>query len=157
MPAVGPVAEHEVEAARGPDAQDNQPLAYYNDRARRSELAKYTVDGLRTLLAGDPQAVLVARDGAGLIGSASAGTTRERSGSLCSAPIRGRVAGASAPRCGGARSGRSSVPARAQDLVRFQTDNVESGSVLERAGFRASPRSRTTGTGRTTTCGSVPG
>src|SRR2546425_1265648 len=41
---------------------------YYNERAIDTELAKYTVDALRALVARDSQAILVARDGRDVIG-----------------------------------------------------------------------------------------
>ena len=67
-PIVGPVATHEVDALAALMRDTIQPLMYYNERARRAELARYTADGLRALIAVDPQAVLVARDVTGLIG-----------------------------------------------------------------------------------------
>src|ERR1019366_1845462 len=66
--AIGPIAEHEIDALAALMRDTIQPLAYYNERARRAELAKYTTDELRSLVAEDPQAVLVARDSSGLLG-----------------------------------------------------------------------------------------
>ena len=68
QPSVGPAAAHETAAVAVLMLDTIQALTYYNDRAIRAELEKYNATGLRTLLEGDPQAVLVARDHLGLIG-----------------------------------------------------------------------------------------
>ena len=81
MPAIGPITEHELDALVALMRDTIQPLAYYNGPARRAELAKYTVDGIRSLVAGDPQTVLVARDSGGLIGFC---VSRFDDGTICS-------------------------------------------------------------------------
>jgi ribosomal protein S18 acetylase RimI-like enzyme len=47
-----------------------RPLHYYNDRARREELRKYTPDGLLALVKDDPDSVLVAERSSLLLGFA---------------------------------------------------------------------------------------
>lgn len=46
------------------------PLSYYNERARREELAKYNADKLISMIAGDADAVLLAEAGNRLLGFA---------------------------------------------------------------------------------------
>jgi ribosomal protein S18 acetylase RimI-like enzyme len=113
-----------------------QPLACYNDRARRAELARYTADGLRALVAADPQAVLVARDRTGLIGFC---VSRYDDGTIWLSWF------GTASRARGQGVGASLLAALAETLPSRQahkvwcdsrTDNVESNSVLERVGFR---------------------
>lgn len=135
-PAVGPVAEHEIDALVALMHDTIQPLRYYNERARRAELAKYSADGLRSLVAEDPQAVLVARDSTGLIGFC---VSRCDDGTIWLAwfgtdsRARGRGVGASL-----LAALATTLPSRHAHKIwcDTRTDNVQSQSVLERAGFR---------------------
>lgn len=113
-----------------------RPLACYNELARRAELAKYTADGLRSLVAGDPQAVLVARDGTGLIGFC---VSRYDDGTIWLSWF------GTAARARGQGVGTSLLAALASTLLSrhahkiwcdSRVDNAESNSVLGRAGFR---------------------
>lgn len=134
--AVGPVAAHELDALATLMRDTIEPLAYYNERARRAELAKYAADALRALVAGDPQAVLVARDGTGLVGFC---ISRFDDGTIwlswfgTAAHARGRGIGAALLAALG-----ETLPARHAHKVwcDSRVDNVESRSVLERAGFQ---------------------
>ena len=134
--AVGPIAEHEVDAVAALMRDTIEPLACYNERARRAELARYAADGLRALVAGDPQAVLVARDRSGLIGFC---VSRFDDGTIwlswfgTAARARGRGVGASL-----LAALALTLPSRHAHKVwcDSRTDNRESLSVLERAGFR---------------------
>ena len=113
-----------------------QPLAYYNDRARRAELAKYSADGLRALVAEDPQAVLVARNRNGLIGFC---VSRYDDGTIwlswfgTDARARGRGVGASL-----LAALAKTLPSRHAHKVWCDSRvyNTQSQSVLARAGFR---------------------
>jgi ribosomal protein S18 acetylase RimI-like enzyme len=113
-----------------------QPLVYYNERARRAELAKYTADALRALVAEDPQAVLVARDGTGLAGFC---ISRFDDGTIwlswfgTDVRARGRGVGASL-----LATLAATLPSRHAHKIwcDTRTDNVQSQSVLGRAGFR---------------------
>jgi ribosomal protein S18 acetylase RimI-like enzyme len=136
MPAIGPIAEHEVDALAGLMRDTIEPLAYYNERARRAELARYAAEGLHSLVAADPQAVLVARDGSGLIGFC---VSRFDDGTIWLSWF------GTAARARGRGVGTSLLAALATTLSSRQAhkiwcdsrvDNKESRSVLERAGFR---------------------
>jgi ribosomal protein S18 acetylase RimI-like enzyme len=136
MPAIGPVAEHDVDAVAALMRDTIQPLACYNERARRAELARYTADGLRSLVAEDPQAVLVARDGSALIGFC---VSRFDDGTIwlswfgTAARARGRGVGSSL-----LAALAKTLPSRHAHKIwcDSRVDNTESRSVLERAGFR---------------------
>jgi ribosomal protein S18 acetylase RimI-like enzyme len=112
-----------------------QPLTYYNERAIRAELAKYTADALRSLVAADPQAVLVARDSGGPIGFC---VSRFDDGTIwlswfgTAARARGRGVGASL-----LAALAKTLPSRHahKTWCDSRVDNKESNSVLERAGF----------------------
>ena len=113
-----------------------EPLAYYNERARRAELAKYSADGLRSLIANDPQAVLVARDSSGPVGFC---VSRFDDGTVwlswfgTDSRVRGRGVGAAL-----LAALAMTLPSRHARKIwcDSRTDNKESKSVLERAGFR---------------------
>lgn len=134
-PAVGPIAVHEVDALVALMRDTIQPLSYYNERARRAELAKYSADGLRSLVAEDPQAVLVARDRTGLIGFC---VSRHDDGTLwlawfgTASRARGRGVGASL-----LAALAKTLPSRHAHKIwcDSRVDNTQSQSVLERAGF----------------------
>lgn len=134
-PAVGPIAVHEVDALAALMRDTIQPLSYYNERARRAELAKYSADGLRSLVAEDPQAVLVARDRTGLIGFC---VSRHDDGTLwlswfgTASRARGRGVGASL-----LAALAKTLPSRHAHKIwcDSRVDNTQSQSVLERAGF----------------------
>jgi len=135
-PAVAPIASHEIDALARLMRDTIEPLAYYNERARRAELAKYTADGLRALAAADPQAVLVARDGTAMVGFC---VSRFDDGTIwllwfgTAVHARGRGVGAAL-----LAALAATLPSRQAHKVwcDSRTDNVESKSVLERAGFR---------------------
>jgi ribosomal protein S18 acetylase RimI-like enzyme len=136
MPAIGPVAEHEIDALAALMHDTIQPLAYYNERALRAELAKYTAKELRSLVADDAQAVLVARDSGGLIGFC---VSRFDDGTIwlswfgTAALARGRGVGASL-----LAALANTLPSRHAHKIwcDSRVANKESKSVLERAGFR---------------------
>src|ERR1017187_3552420 len=133
--AIGPIAEHEVDALAALMKDTIQPRACYNERARRAELAKYTADGLRSVVAADPQAVLVARDSSGLIGfcvSCYDDGTIWLSWFGTAARARGRGIGSSL-----LAALAKTLPSRYAHKIwcDSRVDNKESQSVLERAGF----------------------
>lgn len=113
-----------------------EPLTYYNAPAIASELTKYSAAGLRALLAGDPQAVLVARDGSELVGFC---VSRFDDGTIwlswfgTAAHARGRGIGTAL-----ITALKNRLPSRNAHKIwcDSRTENVESQSVLERAGFR---------------------
>lgn len=113
-----------------------EPLTFYNDRARRAELARYTADGLRALHAADPHAVLVARDGGALVGFC---VSRFDDGTIwlswfgTAAHARGRGIGAAL-----LAALAQTLPARHAHKIwcDSRVENARSASVLERAGFR---------------------
>jgi ribosomal protein S18 acetylase RimI-like enzyme len=135
-PEIGPAQDHEIDALVALMRDTIEPLAYYNEPARKAELAKYTAEGLRELVALAPQNVLVARDGSGLTGFCVShfddgtvwlawfGTKRG---------ARGRGIGASLL----AALART-LPSRHAHKIwcDSRVDNTESRSVLERAGYR---------------------
>jgi ribosomal protein S18 acetylase RimI-like enzyme len=135
-PTIGAVAEHEIEAVASLMRGTIQPLAYYNEQARRVELAKYTADTLRSLIADDPQAVLVARDGAELIGFC---VSRFDDGTVWldwfGTDVRARSRGVGASLLVALTK---TLPSRNAHKIwcDSRTDNATSKSVLERAGYR---------------------
>lgn len=136
MPAVGPIADHEMDALVALMHDTIQPLRYYNERARRAELAKYPAHALRALVAEDPQAVLVARNDSGLTGFC---VSRFDDGTIwlswfgTDARARGRGVGASL-------LAALALTLRSRHAHKIwcdtRTDNTPSQSVLARAGFR---------------------
>ena len=135
-PTVGPIEHHDIDALAGLMRDTIQPLAYYNARARRAELARYTADGLRALIVDDPQAVLVARDATGLIGFC---VSRRDDGTIWlswfGTAVRARGQGVGAALLAALAT---TLPSRHAHKIwcDSRTDNTESRSVLERAGFR---------------------
>jgi len=135
-PAIGPVAARELDALAALMRETIEPLPYYNERAKRSEYAKYSAAGLRALRADDPQAVLVAREGGALVGFC---VSRWDDGTVwlswfgTAAHARGRGIGASL-----LAALAITLPARNAHKIwcDSRVDNTESQSVLERAGFR---------------------
>jgi ribosomal protein S18 acetylase RimI-like enzyme len=135
-PAVGPAKAHELGALAALMRETIEPLAYYNERARRAEVAKYSADALRALMTGDPQGLLVARDDTGLVGFC---VSRFDDGTIwlswfgTAAHARGRGVGAAL-----LAALAQTLPARHAHKIwcDSRTDNVESRTVLERAGFR---------------------
>lgn len=133
---VGPVAEGDVEAVASLMRETIQPLTYYNERARRAELEKYTAEALRSMIAADAQAVLVARDGAALVGFC---VSRVDDGTIwlswfgTAARARGRGIGAAL-----LVALAATLPSRKAHKIwcDSRVDNVESKTVLERSGFR---------------------
>lgn len=133
---VRPVEDGEIDAVAALMRATIEPLTYYNAPAIASELAKYSADGLRALLAGDPHAILVARDGRDLIGFC---VSRFDDGTIwlswfgTAAHARGRGVAAAL-----IAALKATLPARGAHKIwcDSRTDNVESRSVLERAGFR---------------------
>lgn len=136
LPSIGPVEERELDALAALIDDTIRPLAYYNERARGAELARYTAAGLRALVAGDPQAVLVARDAGGLTGFC---VSRFDDGTIwlswfgTAARARGHGIGAALL---AALAG--TLPSRDAHKIwcDSRVDNAESNSVLERFGFR---------------------
>jgi ribosomal protein S18 acetylase RimI-like enzyme len=133
--AIGPVAEHEVDALVSLMRDTIQPLAYYNERARHAELEKYTARALRALADADRHAVLVAREASGLVGFC---VSRFDDGTIwlswfgTAAHVRGRGIGAALL----AALTESLAQRHAHKIwCDSRTDNVESRAVLERAGF----------------------
>lgn len=112
-----------------------EPLTYYNERAIRAELTKYTSATLRALAADDPHALIVARDETGLTGFC---VSRFDDGTIwlswfgTAARARGRGIGAALL---AALAG--TLPSRGAHKIwcDSRTDNAESKSVLERAGY----------------------
>ena len=112
------------------------PLSYYNESAIRAELAKYTPDELRRRVAGDPHGALVAREGDRLVGYC---VSRFDSGTIyldwygTDQRARGRGIGAAL-----LAALAATLPSRRAHKIwcDSRTDNTESNSVLERAGFR---------------------
>ena len=135
-PAAGPASGDELAALAELMRETIQALTYYNDRAIAAELVKYNADGLRALFAGDPHAILVARDDTGLIGFC---VSRFDDGTIwlswfgTAAGARGRGVGAAL-----LAALMDTLPSRHAHKIwcDSRTDNVESKSVLERAGFR---------------------
>lgn len=134
--ATGAVAVHEIDALAALMRDTIQPLAYYNDRAIRAELGKYTADRLRSLIAEDPHAILVARDISGLVGFC---VSRFDDGTIWLSWF-GTASRARGRGIGGAllASLAGTLPARHAHKIwcDSRTDNKESKSVLERAGYR---------------------
>jgi ribosomal protein S18 acetylase RimI-like enzyme len=136
MPTIGPVAEHDVDAVAALMRDVIEPLAYYNERAQRAELEKFTADRLRALVAEDSLGVLVAHDSSGLIGFC---VSRFDDGTIwlswfgTAARARGRGIGASL-----LAALAKTLPSRHAHKIwcDSRVDNTESKSVLERAGFR---------------------
>ena len=134
-PRIGPIAAHEVDALAALMREIIEPLAYYNAPAIRSELTKYSAAALRELVAGDAQAILVARDGTDLVGFC---VTRFDDGTIwlswfgTAVRARGRGIGAAL-----IAALKATLPSRDAHKIwcDSRTDNVESASVLERAGF----------------------
>jgi ribosomal protein S18 acetylase RimI-like enzyme len=136
LPSVGAIAEHEIGALAALMRETIEPLAYYNDRAIRAELIKYTPATLRALATDDPHALIVARDATGLIGFC---VSRFDDGTVWLSWF------GTAPRARGRGVGASLLAALADTLPSrhahkiwcdSRTDNKESRSVLSRAGYR---------------------
>lgn len=134
--AIGPATELEIDALAELMRATIEPLTYYNAEARRAELVKYNAAALRALAADDPQAVLVARDQADLIGFC---VSRYDDGTIWLSWF------GTAARARGRGTGAALLAALANTLAArhahkiwcdSRTDNTESRSVLERAGFR---------------------
>ncbi|MFA6167995.1 MAG: GNAT family N-acetyltransferase [Gemmatimonadaceae bacterium] len=136
MPTISPVAEPEYAALAALMRDTIQPLSFYNARARRAELARYTADGLRALVAEDAQSVLVARDGDALVGFC---VSRFDDGTVWLSWF------GTAERARGRGIGAALLAALAETLPSrhahkiwcdSRVENTRSASVLERAGFR---------------------
>jgi hypothetical protein len=65
---IGPMIEAEAEALSILFRRIVDSLPYYNDVAKRAEIAKYSSELLRESVAKNPNSVLVARDGHELVG-----------------------------------------------------------------------------------------
>ena len=135
LPSIGPIADHEIDALAALMRETIEPLRYYNDRAIRAELAKYTPAALLALGAGDPHAIIVARDATGLTGFC---ISRFDDGTVwlswfgTAARARDRGIGAAL-----LASLARTLPARGAHKIwcDSRTDNAESKSVLARAGY----------------------
>jgi len=134
--SIGPVAAHEIAALAALMRATIQPLAIYNERAIRAELVKYTPENLRALAAADPHAIIVGRDKDGLTGFC---VSRFDDGTVwlswfgAAARARGRGVGAAL-----LAALADTLPSRGAHKIwcDSRTDNAESKSVLERAGYR---------------------
>lgn len=132
---IGPVAAHEMDALATLMRDTIQPLVYYNEMAIRAELIKYTAEKLRARAAGDPHAVIVARDEAGLTGFC---VSRFDDGTVwldwfgTASRARGRGIGAAL-----LAALAATLPSRNAHKIwcDSRTDNKESKSALERAGY----------------------
>jgi RimJ/RimL family protein N-acetyltransferase len=135
-PAIGPVADHEIEPLVALMRETIQRLTYYNEPAIRAEFAKYTAKNVRSRASGDSQSVIVARDDSGLIGFC---VSRFDDGTVwldwfgTELRARGRGIGASL-----LAALADTLPSRNAHKIwcDSRTDNKESRSVLERAGYR---------------------
>ena len=146
--AIGPAKDHEIDALAALMRATIEPLTYYNDQARRSEIAKYDAAALRALAAGDPQAVLVARDNTRDNTRDDTGDDTDIIGFCVSRYDDGTIWLSwfgTATRARGRGVGAALLAALAQTLPSrnahkiwcdSRTDNTESRSALERAGFR---------------------
>ncbi len=134
--AVGPATDGEIDALAVLMRKTIADVPYYNDQAKRAEFAKYDTEALRAITASDPRAVLVARDEHGLIGfcvSRFDDATIWLSWFGTAAHARGRGIG------GALLSAlAATLPSRGAHKIwcDCRTDNVESISALERAGFQ---------------------
>lgn len=136
LPAIRPIEDDECDSLAALMRDTIEPLTFYNERARRAELARYTADGLRALVAGDPQSVLVARDGADLVGFC---VSRFDDGTIwlswfgTAARARGRGIGAAL-----LAALAETLPSRHAHKIwcDSRVENTPSQTVLERAGFR---------------------
>lgn len=136
MTVVGRVAAHEFDALAALMRDTIRPLVYYNERAIAAELVKYTAEKLRAKSQDDPHAILVARDGDGLAGFCVSrfddGTVwLDWFGTAARARNRG-IGTALLAALAATLSARSAHKIWCDSRV----DNVESKSVLERAGYR---------------------
>ena len=136
MPAIGAIATHEFDALATLMRETIERLEIYNERAKHAEFAKYTPDQICALTAEDPHAVIVARDGEGLTGFC---LSRFDDGTVwlswfgTAARARRRGIGASL-----LAELASTLAARGAHKIwcDSRTDNAESNSVLDRAGYR---------------------
>jgi len=133
---IGPIAEPEIDELAALMLETIRPLAYYNERAIRAELTKYSANRLRARAEGDSHAVLVARDERGLTGFC---VSRFDDGTVwldwfgVAERARGRGIGTAL-----LAALAATLPARRAHKIwcDSRTDNKESLSVLERAGYR---------------------
>ncbi len=136
MPDISPISLHEFDGLAALMRSTIEGLSYYNERAKDAELAKYTAAGLRALRDSDSHAVLVARDDRGLIGFC---VSRYDDGTIWlswfGTAARVRRQGVAAALL---QALAKTLPARNAHKIwcDSRVDNVESASVLERAGFR---------------------
>jgi ribosomal protein S18 acetylase RimI-like enzyme len=132
---IGRIAEHEIDALAALMRDTIQPLVYYNERAIRAEFDKYTADKLRALVADDPHAAIVARDSDGLTGFC---ISRFDDGTIWlswfGTALRARDRGVGAALLAALAN---TLPSRHAHKIwcDSRTDNKESKSVLERAGY----------------------
>lgn len=133
---IGPVSAHEIDALATLMREIIEPLSYYNEPARRSEIAKYQPAALHSMFAEDSQSILVARDADGLTGFCIS--------AYDDATIWLYWFGV-APRARGRGLGSALITALSATLTSrgahkvwcdSRTDNKESIAVLERAGFQ---------------------
>lgn len=136
LPAVVPVADHEVDPLAALMRETIVAVPYYNERAIAAELTKYSADTLRAMIADDPQSVLVARDGDALVGFC---VSRFDDGTIwlswfgTAAHARGRGVGAAL-----LAALADTLPSRNAHKVwcDSRTDNTESASALEHADYK---------------------
>ena len=136
MSELGPVDADEIDALAALMRDTIEPLGYYNARARRAELDKYTAARLRALVADDPDAALVARDDSGLLGFC---VSRFDDGTIWLSWF-GTAPRARRRGIGGALLTALAATLPARDAHKIwcdsRVDNVESCAALERAGYR---------------------
>jgi ribosomal protein S18 acetylase RimI-like enzyme len=136
LPAMGPIADHEIDALAALMRGTIERLTYYNEPAISSELSKYSAEKLRTRIAGDSQSVIVARDANGVVGFC---VSRFDDGTIWldwfGTELRARGRG-----IGGALLTALAATLASRNAHKIwcdsRTDNTESKSVLERAGYR---------------------
>ena len=136
LPLIGPIEGEEIEPLAALMRETIEPLAIYNERAIRSELAKYTAENLRALAAADPHAIIVALDSDGLAGFC---ISRFDDGTIwlswfgTATRARGRGIGAAL-----LTALAATLPSRGAHKIwcDSRTGNTASNSVLERAGYR---------------------
>lgn len=133
---VGAANDSEIDALANLMRETIAAIPYYNDQAKQAEFAKYGSEAIRSRAASDPHALLVARDDAGLIGFC---VSRFDDATIwldwfgTAARARRRGVGAAL-----LNALAATLPARGAHKIwcDCRTDNVESISALERAGFQ---------------------
>ena len=133
---LGAAAPHEFDALAALIHETIWSLGYYNERARLAEVKKYSVDNLRAIAAADPHAIIVARDELGLTGFC----VSSHDGGVVSLAWYGTAVRARGRGVGAALLAALAASLSVRDAHKLwcdsRTDNKESNSVLERAGYK---------------------